>query len=100
MHSRWRTLRDVATVTFSFALSVPSFGATTPRFAFVANAGDNTLSIYTVNATPGFLRDPSGAFLYVANSGSSNVSALGALRSGNSNSGSYLWRATTMVNQM
>lgn len=62
-----------------------------PRFAFVANTSDDTVSIYTVDGTSGFLRDngyvvvgkkpagvtvtPSGAFLYVANSGGGNVSA-------------------------
>src|SRR5216684_8412808 len=72
-------------------LSPSLFGAAVPRFAFVANAKDNTVSIYTVNATSGLLRDdgyvlvgktpagaavtPNGKFLYVVNSGSSNVSA-------------------------
>lgn len=62
-----------------------------PRFAYVANRGDNTVAIYTVNATTGQLRhngyvasgmsplsvtvDPSGKFAYVANSGSNDVSA-------------------------
>lgn len=77
--------------TLFFALSLCAFGAVVPRFAFVANTTDNTVSIYTVNATSGLLRDngyvlvgtkpvavtvtPNGQFLYVANSGSSNVSA-------------------------
>jgi 6-phosphogluconolactonase (cycloisomerase 2 family) len=74
-----------------------------PRFAYVANSGDNTISIYTVNATNGKLRhngyamtgagpqsvtvDPSGKFAYVANYGSTTVScytinaATGALTS-------------------
>src|SRR5271163_361173 len=68
-----------------------AFGAAVPRFAFVANTSDNTVSIFTVNASSGLLRDngyvlvgtkpvavtvtPNGEFLYVANSGSSNVSA-------------------------
>ncbi len=62
-----------------------------PRFAYVANAGDNTVSSYTVNATTGQLRhngyvateisphgitvDPSGKFAYVTNWGSNTVSA-------------------------
>ncbi len=62
-----------------------------PRFAYVANYNDNTVSIYTVNAATGQLRhngyvaagtapysvtvDPSGKFAYAANYGSSNVSA-------------------------
>ena len=63
---------------------------TTPRFAYVANSNDNTVSIYTVNATTGQLRhngyvvagaspisvtvDPSGKFAYVANSNDNTVS--------------------------
>jgi 6-phosphogluconolactonase (cycloisomerase 2 family) len=63
----------------------------TPRFAYVANYYDNTVSIYTVNASTGQLRDngyvtpgngpfsvsvdPSGKFAYVANEGSNDVSA-------------------------
>ncbi len=63
-----------------------------PRFAYVANSGDDTVSIYAVNATTGQLRhngyaatgalprsvavDPSGKFVYVANSaGNGGVSA-------------------------
>jgi hypothetical protein len=62
-----------------------------PRFAYVANFYDSSVSIYTANAETGQLRhngyvaagasplsvtvDPSGKFAYVANSGSSNVSA-------------------------
>ena len=62
-----------------------------PRFAYVANGSDNTVSIYTVNAATGQLRhngyvateasphsvsvDPSGKFAYVANWGSNTVSA-------------------------
>ena len=61
-----------------------------PRFAYAANSGDNTVSIYTVNADTGKLRhngyaltgtspqsvtvDPSGKFAYVANYGSNTVS--------------------------
>ena len=55
-----------------------------PRFAYVANNGDGTVSMYTANAVTGQLRhngyvaagtgplsvavDPSGKFAYVANS--------------------------------
>ncbi len=62
-----------------------------PRFAYVANANDNTVSIFTVNAATGQLRhngyittevsphsvsvDPSGKFAYVANWGSNTISA-------------------------
>ena len=75
-----------------------------PRFAYVANASDGTISIYTVNATTGQMRhngyvsagtsplsvavDPKGRFAYAANYGSNNVSvytinqATGALTSG------------------
>ena len=61
------------------------------RFAYVANFGESTVSIYTVNATTGQLRHngyvaagsnpssvtiaPSGKFAYVANYGSANISA-------------------------
>ncbi len=62
-----------------------------PRFAYVPNQADGTVSIYTVNAETGQLRsngyafagtnpqqvtvDPSGRFAYVANEGSNSVSA-------------------------
>jgi DNA-binding beta-propeller fold protein YncE len=63
-----------------------------PRFAYVANIGDNTLSIYAVDLGTGQLRhngyvtntgtfpdfvtvDPSRRFAYVANGTSNNVSA-------------------------
>jgi len=70
----------------SVVCSTPS-----PRFAYVPNFGDNTLSIYAVNAATGQLRhngyvatgtgpdavsiDPSGKFVYVANQTSGTVSA-------------------------
>jgi hypothetical protein len=79
------------TLAFLFSLSSCAFSEAVPRFAFVTNANDNTVSIYTVNATSGLLRDdgyalvgskpagvtvtPNGKFLYVTNSASSNVSA-------------------------
>jgi 6-phosphogluconolactonase (cycloisomerase 2 family) len=62
-----------------------------PRFAYVTNSADNTISEYTVNVSTGQLRangyvlagtlplsvvvDPSGKFAYVANGISNNVSA-------------------------
>ena len=62
-----------------------------PRFAYVANSADNTVSEYTVNVSTGQLRAngyvlagtgpgsvavaPSGKFAYVANGTSNNVSA-------------------------
>ena len=62
-----------------------------PRYAYVANNSDNTVSKYTVNAATGQLRangyvaagtrpfsvtvDPSGKYAYVANYTSNNVSA-------------------------
>lgn len=61
-----------------------------PRFAYVTNSNDNSVSIYTVNASTGQLRhngyvatgnipysvsvDPSGRFAYVANLGGNSVS--------------------------
>ena len=72
----------------------PLSPGTVPRFAYVANSGDNTISIYTVNAVTGDLRsrgyvfaklDPVSVsianetiatrFVYAANAGSNNVSA-------------------------
>ena len=62
-----------------------------PRFAYVANQSDNTISMYTVNATTGQLRhngyvlagtgpssvsvDRMGKFAYVANQSSNDISA-------------------------
>jgi DNA-binding beta-propeller fold protein YncE len=73
-----------------FFLSASSFGPV-PRFGYVANSKDNTVSIYTVDAITGQFRDSSyvlsgaaplglavtasGKFVFVANSGSNNVSA-------------------------
>jgi 6-phosphogluconolactonase (cycloisomerase 2 family) len=95
MRNRWAipgAISAIAVVSLLlFSLTTQAFAVTTPRFAFVANSADNTVSIFTVNGTTGYLRHngyvltgsapsgvavtPSGAFLYVANSGSSNVSA-------------------------
>jgi 6-phosphogluconolactonase (cycloisomerase 2 family) len=65
--------------------------ALTPRFAFIANAGDDTLSTFTVDASTGQLRTsgyraagpapksvrlhPNGKFLYAGNGGTNTVSA-------------------------
>jgi 6-phosphogluconolactonase (cycloisomerase 2 family) len=62
-----------------------------PRFAYVANEGDHTVSVYTVDAATGQLRhrgyvragaaphavavDAAGKFVYVANNASNDVSA-------------------------
>jgi 3-carboxymuconate cyclase len=62
-----------------------------PRFAFVTNKSDGTVSQFTVNSSTGQLRhngysmvgslpvalvsDPANKFLFVANSGSANISA-------------------------
>jgi DNA-binding beta-propeller fold protein YncE len=72
-------------------ISVAGPAAAAPRFAYVTNLNDDTLSIYAVNAATGQLRangyiqtgsspnsvcfDPSGKFVYVTNANSNNVSA-------------------------
>jgi 6-phosphogluconolactonase (cycloisomerase 2 family) len=72
-------------------IAVTSETAGIPRFAYVADIVDGTLSEYTVNPMTGQLRtngytfagrgpqavvvDPHGKFAYVANSGDNNVSA-------------------------
>jgi 6-phosphogluconolactonase (cycloisomerase 2 family) len=82
------------TFTASAILIVSSAtNSTFPRFAFVANTNDDTISLYTVNAATGQLRangyvaeaagskpmavalDPAGKFLFVANSGTNDVAA-------------------------
>ena len=76
-----------------FLLSTSAY-AIVPRFAYVANSKDNTVSVYTVNAVTGQFRDhsyalsgskplgvvvtASGTLVYVANSVSNNVSAFKA----------------------
>ena len=75
--------------------AAPSGVAITPsgNFLYVANQGQNTVSGFKVNSSPGFLTpvpgspfavgssprglaiDPGGKYLYVANEGSNNVSA-------------------------
>src|SRR6516162_9891396 len=66
--------------------------AATPRFAYATNLDDNTISIYSVNASTGQLRangyvhtasghpnsiclDPAGKFAYVTNNSTNDVSA-------------------------
>src|SRR5262249_40100426 len=72
-------------------LWVTSARADYPRFPFAANGGDDTISMYTVDAATGQLTqngyaltghnpravtvDGSGTFAYVANGSSNNVSA-------------------------
>ncbi len=91
MRIHQKTFRSPSDVLSVFHAHPGAFCAVVPRFAFVANTSDNTVSIYTVIASSGLLRDngyvlvgtkpvavtvtPNGQFLYVANSGSSNVSA-------------------------
>ena len=69
----------------------PIVNAIVPRFAYVANVNDNSVSVYEVDAVTGQLRarghvaagtfprsvtvDPSGKFAYVANGSANNVSA-------------------------
>ncbi len=71
-------------------ISVPPPAISAPRFAYVANLDDNTVSIYTVNASTGKLRahgfvatgagtmgitvHPSGKYAYVTNSGPNTIS--------------------------
>jgi Big-like domain-containing protein/lactonase family protein with 7-bladed beta-propeller len=70
---------------------VEGAGAAVPRFAYSANPSDNTISIYTVDAASGQLRDngyamagtgpsaiatdPAGKFGYVVNNSDNNVSS-------------------------
>jgi 6-phosphogluconolactonase len=72
-------------------LVVSSDASIVPRFAFVANIADGTLSAYTVNPSTGQLRhngyqivgsspesvavEPRGKYVYVTNSDSSSISA-------------------------
>jgi YD repeat-containing protein len=83
----------LGTLTGSASLVATSTtGSVFSRFAYVANSGDATISIYTANPATGQLRtngyvaevpgaspgalalDPAGKFLFVANSGSATVS--------------------------
>src|SRR5215472_4706890 len=86
--SRFELLSLAAAI---LCLSSPDFGAaaTVPRFAYVPNFKDNTLSLYTVNASTGQLRDNGyvvtgqgpgevtlgGRFLYVSDFFANEVSA-------------------------
>src|SRR5712692_9793139 len=70
---------------------VAALGTATPRFAYVTNLSDDTLSIYSVNASTGQLRphgyvltganpdsiclDPSGKFAYITNGTINSLSA-------------------------
>src|SRR6266478_1495711 len=70
---------------------VAAAGTSTPRFAYVTNLGDDTLSIYSVNPSTGQLRphgyvltgshpdaislDPSGKFAYITNDQTNDISA-------------------------
>jgi 6-phosphogluconolactonase (cycloisomerase 2 family) len=90
MKSRLFGLLSLAAVTI-LCLSLPNLRAATsvPRFAYIPNFADNTVSIYTVNASTGQLRDNgyvlagdgpgeatlAGSFLYVSNFSSNNISA-------------------------
>lgn len=72
-------------------LDLSGTGFLVSRFAYVANSGDGTVSIYTVNSKTGQLRssgyvleaagaslvavDPSGRFAYVVNSTADNITA-------------------------
>src|SRR3989454_966241 len=83
--------RTVADSRWVVALTVTARPLALPRFAYVANSFENTISMYTVNATTGQLRhkgyvvagtnpwsvavDPSGKFAYAANASSGDVSA-------------------------
>jgi 6-phosphogluconolactonase (cycloisomerase 2 family) len=94
--ARAGTIPGMLTVKFnatSSPLIVPLSGSAhgnLPRFAFVVNANDNTLSTYTVNYSTGQLRHngyaltgsapvsvalhPSGKFVYVVNTGDDTIS--------------------------
>lgn len=84
------TLRPLQIVLFTtFSLAIFTTAATVPRFAYVANVDDNTISLYTVGPSTGFLRANGYAiagssprslalvgtkFLYAANLSSNNIS--------------------------
>jgi len=90
----WLMIFGFLVITLSACTPGGSGSGTTvvyPRFAYVANYGDNTISIYTVDAATGQLRhngyvaagsepasvtvDPSGKFAYAANYGDNTISA-------------------------
>jgi 6-phosphogluconolactonase len=76
-----------------FAFANRAFANPTPKFAYVTNSGDNTVSAYSINSSTGALRavtgspfaagntpvsvavDLPGRFVYVANLGDNTVSA-------------------------
>ena len=90
MKSRFVCLFGLAAASI-LCLGLPHLRAATsvPRFAYVPNIKDNTVSIYTVNASTGQLRDNgyvragrgpgeatlAGSFLYVSNFTSNDISA-------------------------
>ena len=89
--AKYRVLAINAAGSTTSAAATLTVNAIVPRFAYVANSGESTVSIYTVNATTGQLRyngyvaagsypssvtlHPSGKFAYVANFYSNDVSA-------------------------
>jgi 6-phosphogluconolactonase len=76
-----------STKSATVAVTVPEF----PRFAYVANKNDGTVSVYSINSATGLLRpngytfiggaakpesiaiDPSGLYLYVADNGNNRI---------------------------
>jgi 6-phosphogluconolactonase len=93
MKSRFFRLLSFAAAAI-LCLNVPNLRAATsvPRFAYVPNFSDNTVSIYTVNASTGQLRDNgyvlagqgpgeatlAASFLYVSKFTSNSISAYSA----------------------
>jgi 6-phosphogluconolactonase (cycloisomerase 2 family) len=85
----FRLLGLAATALLCLSLLDLRAATSVPRFAYVPNIKDNTVSIYTVNASTGQLRDNgyvlagrgpgeatlAGSFLYVSNFTSNNISA-------------------------
>jgi Lactonase, 7-bladed beta-propeller/Bacterial Ig-like domain (group 2) len=85
------TSRDGSITSSTRLIIVGAGGKAVPQFAYVTNLGDDTLSIYTVNAATGQLRgngyvqtgrnpdsiclDPSGRFAYVTNNITNDISA-------------------------
>lgn len=83
--------RHILSIVAMLTLILARAAGISPRFAFVANSGDNTVSVYTVNGENGLLRangyalvkseplgvtvTPGGQFMYVVNSGSADISA-------------------------
>ena len=100
------TVSAIDTAGYESAQSTQSCALTTPhQFAYAANSGNGTISVYTINATTGALSagtavnntgstpysvavDPTGKFAYVANASSNSIlvytinPATGALTAG------------------